>query len=130
MSQYILEGMQLTAAADLAEHRLVKLSAARTVDYAGADDGLAIIGVTQHAADEGLAVHVQDAKVGGTKQVEAAGEITPVNSLVKPAANGRIQALGTGATEPAIGVALETASGEGAIIEVRLFANVQVTDTT
>lgn len=129
MSQYYDHDLQFEAAADLVAHRLVKLTGDRTVNYlAEADDLDDPIGVTMHDVDSGDMVFVRDIKAAGTLMVTAAGEIASVNTLVAPAADGKVDAVGTTESEKVIGRAIETASGDGAIIEARLNTRIDTRD--
>lgn len=102
-----------TAGEALAANRLVKLSDANKVIYA--DAGEQAIGVTRTVAASGatVAVFLLGAKPG-TIVVAAAAAIT-VNALVYPAADGQGSATPVGR---AIGLALNAASGQGALVEV------------
>jgi len=132
MSQFYEHDFQFEAAANLEAHRLVKLTGSREVNYlAAADtDPTEAIGVTMHKANQNDIVHVRSLKAGGSVMVEAAGEIASVNSLIKPADSGKVQAAGSSETEPVIGRNLETAAGDEAVIECWLLPMATTKDTS
>jgi hypothetical protein len=103
----------------LVAYRRVKVSAGTVtsppqVEYAGAGDYA--VGVTLAAAASGESVPVKLLNDGGTFQVEANGAIVEGADLYGTA-NGRVDDAGTGTVQF---VALEAASGAGAVIECSL----------
>lgn len=100
------------AATALAAHRLVKLTAARTVGYAGAGDrAIGVVTLRADAASDYVAVELLNG--GGTRKATAAAAIS-ANALVYTAADGKISSVAAG--NP-LGIALESASGDGSVIE-------------
>lgn len=96
---------------------LVKLSSGTVVlnTAAATDDA---IGVTLSTVLEGEPVSVALLNTGGTLEMTSAGAIT-AGARVFAAASGRVQALPASAgTYRLIGIAMNAASGAGAVIEV------------
>lgn len=116
-----------TAGEDLAEKRLVKLSAAGIVVYAdeaATDDA---IGVNDYAAANGEPCAVELACGCGSKEFTAAGAIT-AGADIYQAADGKVQALPVGAgTYQRVGKALEAASGDAAIFEGMFYRHGETT---
>jgi len=99
-----------TAGEDLDAFLRVK-AAGRTVSLAGSSDYG--IGATQKDADSGENVAIRLDAHGGTMKMTASGAIT-TGDKVYAAASGKIAATGT----ILIGTALDTATGDGSVIEV------------
>ena len=117
-----------TAGEALEAYCQVKLdSTAGQVVYADAADYQDVIGVTLDKVASGEKVAVQLKNTGGTVKIRAAAPIL-AHAELKGANDGEVTAVGSTTTEAVAGVALEAASGDGAVIEVYLFPNVQVTD--
>jgi len=107
--------LMMIAGEDLAEFRRVKMSSTtnRTVVYA--DAGEDFIGVTQAGVSDGDRVAVRMTNAGGTLKMVASAAISTRNSALYGAADGKVSGTAAG---DAIGYALDTASGNGAVIEV------------
>ncbi len=107
----------LTAGANVKGKRLVKLSSGEVVHNTSthSDDP---IGITLFEADTGEAVAVELLAEGKTLEMTAAGSFA-VNDLVYAADNGKVQPLPTSAGDyKQVGYALQTASGDGSIVEI------------
>jgi hypothetical protein len=104
-------GMAVVAGAALVARRLVKADGT----YCGADATQDWLGVTQENRASGEPTPVRFLGAG-TVILTAAVAITPAGSLVYKAANGKIGVTNTNAL---IGIALETASGDGIEIQVK-----------
>lgn len=101
----------------VAPYRLVKLSAGKVVHNteAATDD---TIGVTLSGVAEGASVSVALLNTGGTLEMTASEAIAS-GAKVYAAADGKVQDLpGTAGTYRIIGIAMQAASGDGAVIEV------------
>lgn len=117
-----------TAGEALEAYCQVKLhSTAGEVVYADAGDGPDVIGVTLDKVASGEKVAVQLKNAGGTFKIRAAAAIL-AHAELKGANDGKVTAVGTTSTEPVAGRALEAASGDGAVIEVYLYGDIQVTN--
>lgn len=109
--------LSLVAAADLANHRLVKLSGGQAA-YLTALATDVPLGVTKLNVKAGDDVSITPINKEGTVEIEAAGAVG-AGADVYAAADGCIQALPGGAgTYRKIGQAIGAASGAGSIIEV------------
>ncbi|HUU33107.1 MAG TPA: hypothetical protein VMW48_03530 [Vicinamibacterales bacterium] len=109
-----------TGAASIAIYRLVKLSGATVIHntVTSTDEPIAVTQAAQ--ATSGSEVSVKDIKDGGTHKVTASAAIT-AGADIYGAADGKVAALGAVAgTYLKVGKALETASGDGSIIEAWL----------
>jgi len=102
-----------TAVTALDRHRLVKLTADRSVSYCEAGDDP--VGVTRAGQTIGLKVSVWLLRTKpGTQTCTAAAAIT-VNALIYTAADGKVSEVNSGSL---VGRALQAASGDGSEIEV------------
>jgi hypothetical protein len=107
----------LTASADLSakQYHFVEVSGVRTVASCNATTDVAL-GVLQNDPISGGAATVA---VGGTSKVVAGGAIT-AGARIAPKADGRAQTAVS--TQYARGIALETSTTDGQIIECLLVA--------
>jgi hypothetical protein len=107
----------IEAGADLANHRLIKMSGSQAVyNTATATDNP--IGVSKLNVKNGEDISINPMNKEGTVEITAAGAIGQGEDVFA-AADGKIQALPAGAgTYRKIGMAMAPASGDGSIIEV------------
>ena len=107
----------LEAGADLANHRLIKMSGSQAV-YNTATDTDNPIGVSKLNAKNGEDISICPMNKEGSVEITAAGAIGQ-GADVFAAADGKIQTLpATPGTYRKIGLAMAPASGDGSIIEV------------
>ena len=105
----------LTAAADIPQFARVSRNASGQATLAGGSGNW--IGVAKHAAATGELVAVQPRLNGGTVPMIAAGAISN-NARVFERGSGQIGPAPLNGVGPSLGIAMEAASGAGAIIEV------------
>lgn len=106
------------AAGAIPQFARVKLSAADTVDVAGAADiEIGVAEVAAFAAGDDVPVRLRTA--AGTYKMIAAAALT-AGAEVYGDASGKV---GTTNTNPAIGQTLQAASGDGSIVEVLRYAS-------
>ncbi|WP_319525676.1 DUF2190 family protein [uncultured Desulfosarcina sp.] len=107
----------LEAGADLANHRLIKMSGGKAV-YNTATSTDNPIGVSKLNAKNGEDISAHPMNKEGTTEITAAGAIGQ-GAEVFAAAEGKIQALPASAGDyRRIGLAMSAASGDGSIIEI------------
>ncbi len=113
------------AGAAIPPNTLVRFTAANTVglnpaggEADGVFEGVSLSGVSGATAAADSRVAVTSRNAPGRFKLTAAGAI-PVNTLVYPAANGQVSATRAG---KAVGIARQSASGAGSVIDVDLFA--------
>ena len=107
--------ISLTAAEAISQFARVGINASGQATLAGGTNNW--IGTAQYGAAAGELVAVQLRGCPGTVPMIASAAITRGNP-VYPSASGKVGAAPVNGTGPSIGIALEAASGDNAVIEV------------
>lgn len=110
----------MVAIAAVAANRFISYAGGYAVGTAGAGGATDACGVSEHAAEIGDAFSVV---TGYSYTVEAGAAIT-AGAFVKPGTDGK---AAVGSITDHCGRALETAAGDGSLIEVRLLHHIHPT---